>query len=883
MAGEENGETTEVVLPNREEKNGSHVSHNFTNNEDAAINRKRSTKIKDIRIKQSYERLHREKRTNKNGIVRPSGVSKSKMRAEKRRCIFPLSRGGLVVQTEIGLVQFGMPPETIKDTMELGLGIPAYYVVPTERFSRRIGPSQGVNLAEFEFPAYCNFFFKQGKKIVLLVNDADVKDRIRRVFQETLLGPKHWDPEVDFDPSYPKARRPNLPKEMAHFGKIGDSKITVDMLLSFQIFNSQQEIVVASDVNPEVSVKIIRTVDKYFVYDSSNQEIAVVPSEVRIPMPKPLSRTPMLFQPPAFGVTILGSSHGFDPKGSTSGYVLWLNRRGLMVDPPPNSTYLLQQNSIPPSLIDGVIVTHCHADHDAGTFQKILQEGRVTLMTTSTIMGCFLRKYSALSGLSQEFLRGVFKFRPVRIGESIKCRGGILKFFYTLHSIPCVGFEAYFGGKSIVFSADHMNDPVKIRQLCQEGVLSPGRRDELLNFPWHHDVILHEAGVPPIHTPMDTLVSLSDEIKKRVFVVHVALETIPPDSGLQPAIPGVENTIILKDAEVPPHSDALEILELVGSIELFSGLNIKRAGEILDFVHIEEFKKGDTVVTKGEVGTCFYAIMSGVAEVRVSRSRSNTYTAENISTYLNDKDRIKPVLVRHRSRSAEDCASSCEDDITPFTVKTYFAGDYFGEQSLISDSNIRTADILAVTDLRVAVFYRSEFLWLLDGTNILQKMSHMARMRAEGTWNTIQDNAMLRQLSGPQKTQLETYLVKLDFEDGDLIWDEGSPAEYAILIDKGKVTFKTDPSSEFNSKNSSISILLPVTAMNGTSEADPDIFERGSFIGDIDALLADRKNAVALRAIGKVSVLCLYKKDLRNFFSNNPGVLLSMLHTRYIL
>lgn len=68
-----------------------------------------------------------------------------------------------------------------------------------------------------------------------------------------------------------------------------------------------------------------------------------------------------LFAPPMFGVTVLGSSHGFDPKGSTSGYVLWVNRRGVMVDPPPHSSTILEQNQIHPSVIDAVIVTHCHA------------------------------------------------------------------------------------------------------------------------------------------------------------------------------------------------------------------------------------------------------------------------------------------------------------------------------------------------------------------------------------------------------------------------------------------------------------------------------------------------------------------------------------------
>lgn len=60
-------------------------------------------------------------------------------------------------------------------------------------------------------------------------------------------------------------------------------------------------------------------------------------------------------------------------------------------------------------------------------------------------------------------------------------------------------------GKGMSFSADHMNDPARVRAMCGEGFMSEGRRDALLAFPWHHDAIFHEAGIPPIHTPMQTL------------------------------------------------------------------------------------------------------------------------------------------------------------------------------------------------------------------------------------------------------------------------------------------------------------------------------------------------------------------------------------------
>lgn len=48
-----------------------------------------------------------------------------------------------------------------------------------------------------------------------------------------------------------------------------------------------------------------------------------------------------------------------------------------MVDPPPFSTDFLKKMGIPSVLIHAIIITHCHADHDAGTFNKILDNSRV--------------------------------------------------------------------------------------------------------------------------------------------------------------------------------------------------------------------------------------------------------------------------------------------------------------------------------------------------------------------------------------------------------------------------------------------------------------------------------------------------------------------------
>ena len=179
----------------------------------------------------------------------------------------------------------------------------------------------------------------------------------------------------------------------------------------------------------------------------------------------PRTIAPPTFHPPSFGVTVLGNSHGFDKSGSTSGYVLWINGRGVMIDPPPYSSATLEREGIRPQMIMAIIVTHCHADHDAGTFQKVMTGSRVAVITTPTIYKSFIRKYSALSGLSPALLRHSHRFRPAIIGRLLQFQGASFNFHYTLHTIPCIAFRVEWRGRSIVFTGDHLNEPTMIDRL----------------------------------------------------------------------------------------------------------------------------------------------------------------------------------------------------------------------------------------------------------------------------------------------------------------------------------------------------------------------------------------------------------------------------------
>jgi CRP-like cAMP-binding protein/glyoxylase-like metal-dependent hydrolase (beta-lactamase superfamily II) len=716
--------------------------------------------------------------------------------------VVELPRGGLVVHTSAGAIQFGVPPETIKDTMALG-GVPEIFVVPDEPFDRQ----RGINVCEVEFPAYYNFFML--KKRIKLLADARGEDRIRRVLTETMFGPESYDAaDAEYDPSIPPIARPKHETECGQFRKHpyeAGSRMEIDSLVEFVRFDQAGTVSLG-----DVVVEHLGHGEGYRVSDGGT-EIAQVPGGVRLPEREepPEPKASDGFSPPAFGVTVVGSSHGFDPAGKTTGVILWINHRGLLVDPPSGATELLAASGIAPKLIDGVVLTHCHADHDSGAFQKVLEEGRVVLYTTPVVLGSFLRKYSALSGLDEDFLRRTFVFRPVRIGAPVRVHGGELRFFYGLHSIPALGFEAYYGGKSLVFSGDTLYDPPRIREMVEAGTITSQRAQRLLSFPWHHTVVIHEAGVPPLHTPTSVLAALPADVKERLYLIHIAEKDLPADAGLKLAQGGVENTIDI-EVEPPRHAEAIELLDMFAGIDMFRGFSLSRAREILQVAQRVHVPPGQKVIEQGTLGDAFYVILSGVA------------------TVVQDGE----------------------------SIKRYQAGDFFGETALILRQP-RNADVLAHTEVELVRIDRYDFLYLLRGTDIPQRLVRLAQMRKERSWELFGRNSVLQGLTSAQKTQLQSYLEVRQLEPEQVLWEQGKPAEAAYLLDDAQVELTGYACA-----------LEPYGA--------------GAFLGEVDSLLEDAPCEGTARVTSGGRAFRVVRADLAQWLQEYPGLHLSFMGTRAV-
>ena len=631
-----------------------------------------------------------------------------------------LPRGGFLVRTSIGPIQFGSPPETIKDTMLMDCGVPNIFILPYEHFDA----SRKISMAEIEFPIYYNFFLKN-RKTHIFVNPNHVEN-LKTVLKESLFGPETLDLSGEFKEG---EEIPDILSEMRYFRA-----------------NRKLEDLVAIRPIPPAGFKIKSVVviplkDRGFnVYDNETL-IAEIPARLNFQVRYELGTTlKEPFIPPKFGITCLGPSHGFDPTQNTSGFILWINRSGIMVDPPVNSTNWLKDSNVNPKIIDSVILTHCHADHDSGTFQKILEENRIAIYTTPTIMQSFLKKYSALTRIPVSTLLGMFHFNPVRINQPINIHGASFTFYYSLHSIPTIGFRFVFRNKTFLYSSDHLNEPSMIEELYKKGVIGESRKNFLINFPWDTDIIYHEAGIPPLHTPVKYLNSLPEEIQKKITVYHIAAKDFPAETKLKLAKFGIGETVY-PDIEEHEFEEAYQILDVFSRIELFKNLPSDRLKELLLVVKKETFQRGDIIIKKGTPGDKFFVIIHGNVSV------------EGIENVQN---------------------------------KIYGSFECFGEASLVLNTP-RTATVIAATTVEAYSIDKDSFLRLINGTQVEYDIKSLASTRNAETWNVIKSNSSFTDLASSQITLLESILQPHEFKKDDILIKKGEIPENIYLLAEGEV------------------------------------------------------------------------------------------------
>ena len=272
-----------------------------------------------------------------------------------------------------------------------------------------------------------------------------------------------------------------------------------------------------------------------------------------------------------------------------------------------------------------------------------------------------------------------------------------------------------------------------------------------MNFPWHHKVIYHEAGVPPIHTPISYLSTLPKEVQKKVTVYHIAKKDMLPDTHLTLAKFGIEHTVY-PPITPPKHEEAYRILVVLSRLEIFRNFPIAKAKEFLAIVEEERYKRDEKIIEKNSYGDKFFIIVSG------------------------------NVKVESMEQDAPDGSQSW---------KRYGSYDYFGEASLISDEP-RSADVFAETDVVALTIEKAKFLNFIRGSDLDKQLATLNEVRKTGTWDVLNSSEIFRGATSAQKTQLELFMELRQFSKGDKLIECGKLFQAAYIIKTGQVEVRKD-------------------------------------------------------------------------------------------
>lgn len=713
-----------------------------------------------------------------------------------------LPRGGYLIQTSIGYIQLGSPPETIKDTMRLERGTPTIFILPNKLFH----VEKGISLAELEFPIYYNFYLRRKKTYIVCTKEQ--KEQLKIALSESVFGPAELNLASEYVDGVNNKAFPDMRAEIEYFR---GNRILED-LVKFVVYDENN----TAGFKEKNKIKvIIQKLDdgNFKIKDLEWNNEIILNGDIKYNIIYDIGKSlPEPFNPPLFGVTCLGPSHGFDPDANTSGFILWINHSGIMIDPPVNSTEWLRLSNVNPKLLDTIILTHCHADHDAGTFQKILEEGKITIYTTETILDSFIRKYVALTKIPREELYELFDFVNVVIGKEYQIHNATFRFNYALHSIPSLGFGFEFEGKTFYYSSDHLNAPAEFyEELRDKGILTPGRCEDLKNFPWESDLIYHEAGIPPLHTRIDFLNSLPEEIQKKIIVYHIASKDFPKNTHLRYAQFGIENTVYV-DIQPPKYEEVYKILEALANVNIFKNFPIYKAKEFITIVEKRKFRRGDKIIQKGTKGNEFFIILSG--NVRIEGMEQEKITEKE-------------------------------------TLKRYGTYECFGEAALITEQE-RSADVIAETEVEALVITKEKFLSFIRNTNLIDQLRELNEIRKTGTWDILSNSPIFKSLTSAQKTGLELIMQFKRIPKGTYLIEKNKFFDYVYIIKKGLIIVKDIDNQK----------VMELTT--------------GDFCGQIFNLQKELPSDFDFIAETDSELYAIHRKSMIEYIQDNPGVYLRL-------
>lgn len=555
-----------------------------------------------------------------------------------RRAVRSLDPTVLFSPDGVTRVQLGSMSRTTKDILREGLQGDHLFILPASLFEGK------TNYADIEFLVYLNFFLRQ-KTRTRIVGTSRQWHVLHRLLTLTLFG--LFDPAALEPPSFEQldeaygvgSRETYDFLRTAHElygarrdGGVGSPLLGIDAYVEF--FALDGEATVISLPTAEVLVTPsgrgfdVRITQPDGRSSEKKLEVSTPPQVLRHIPPEVRETIQFASERPRFGVTPLGTSHGFDASGDFTSFIIWVDGKGIIVDPSSEALAYLDQIGVAPLDVPYVFLTHVHADHDGGLVEKLVSGSQTRVIASDPVFRAFVEKVRLVTGHDFEREQLVTHIaanpgNPVRI--EVAGDFALLETRWNLHPIPTNGFKLTFGGRTFGYSGDTQYDPAMLEDLRRRGKLPETHFRDLMYFFWTPegepvvDLLYHEAGIPPIHTDKEALRALPDTITSRMSLVHIADEDVP--RGFAPGKPRLFATEVLLPPT--PRSRRRVLLEMMRAVAYLYDIPSDTLETLLHGAEIVTYVPDEVIIRKGPVAPGepmpFQIIADGRVSVRDGR------------------------------------------------------------------------------------------------------------------------------------------------------------------------------------------------------------------------------------------------------------------------
>jgi len=567
------------------------------------------------------------------------------LQAEARRHVQMLDPSVLFGPDGEIRVQLGSLSQTTRNLLREGFQGEQVFILPQTLFEA------GTNYGDIEFLVYLNFFLREGQR-TRIVGTPRQKGMLLRLLTLVIFG--IFDPEAPKPPSFEQLREAYGVPDRETYSFLLAAYETYAVRGGAEAYSPVRRLDEYVDFvvlkSGETVIPIVRHQDGRFLGEVGVKPLALgsfavriaqadghstrkrmdvtAPGRIDAAIPAELRRAlQFATNRPRFGITPLGTSHGFDPVGDVTSFVIWINGRGILVDPSPEALAYLKRLGVAAVDVPYLFLTHIHADHDGGLLAKLISGSRTTIIASDVVFRALIEKAELITGhnFEREGLKQVSANpeKPV----TVEIGGDVVTFEtrWNLHPVPTNGFKVSCGGRTFGYSGDTQYDPELIDRARGRGELSDEQHDRLRYFFWTPsgdpkvDLLFHEAGIPPIHTEWEKLASLPGSVKARTFLVHIADKDVPP--GAVPGKPRLFSTQVL----LPPTEQSRDrlLLDTLRLVSYLYDIPTDTLEILLAGAEVREFRRHEFILRRGPVRKTeplqFFAIADGAVLVKEDR------------------------------------------------------------------------------------------------------------------------------------------------------------------------------------------------------------------------------------------------------------------------